>query len=246
MAEFQDKDSNANRLSFELKFGERGKNSPKSYFTKEHYKNQIRGIKGAGIGLNQEVRENLKEISRKFGGIIAEKEEVARKSADASKTDYLTKIPNKGGFDEALKTKMEESKRFGFPLTLISMDMDNFKILNDTLGHLEGDKVLVSTARTLQSIKRKIDICARDGGDEFKLILPSANQENAKLVVEKVLNKFKENVSDRFPEFKLGLSCGIYQWNGEESFESFLKNADDKLYEMKRQRHAEEEKEKHG
>jgi len=246
MVEIQDNDSNVSKPSFELKFGERGKNSPKSYFTKEHYKNQIRGVKGAGISLNQEARENLKEISRKFGGIIAEKEEVAKKSVEASKTDYLTKILNKEGFEEALKTKMEESKRFGFPLTLISMDIDNFKILNDTLGHPEGDKVLISTAKTIQGVKRKIDIWARDGGDEFKLLLPSANQKNAKLVVEKVLNKFKENVSDRFSEFKLGLSCGVYQWNGEESFESFLKNADDKLYEVKRQRHAEEEKEKHG
>ena len=230
MAESQENDSNAKKPSFDIKFRERGKRDPKTFYRQEYYRNQIKGVKEAGLNLNQEVRKNFKKIAVEFGEITGNKEEI-------SKTDPLTKILNRRGFDEALKTKMEESRRFKFPLTLISIDVNNFKILNDTLGHAKGDKLLILIANTVKNNKRKIDVWGRVGGDEFNLLLPSANPENAELKMKEIENKVKEKIDSKFPRFNLGLSYGIYQWDGKEDFNDFLKKADDKLYEMKRQKH---------
>lgn len=232
MSESQETPSNNKENSFEVKFKKRGNKSSKTYYRDQYYRNQIKATKDAGFSLNPEVRKNFKKIAAEFGDITGEKEET-------SDIDPLTKILNRRGFEKALESRMEESERFNYPLTLVSFDVDNFKILNDELGHPVGDEILVSIAQLIQNDKRKIDVWGRFGGDEFNLLLPSTNFQKAKIMMGRTKEKINEMVKTNFDVFNLnlGVSYGIYQWNGKEDKKDFLRKADNRLYEVKEQNH---------
>jgi len=230
MAESQEAHLQNKENSFEVKFKERGKKTPKIYYRDQYYRNQIKATKDAGLPLNPELRKNFKKIAVEFGDITGEKEET-------SDIDPLTKILNRRGFGKALEAWIDESKRFNYPLTLASFDIDNFKILNDELGHPVGDEILVSIAQLIQNDKRKIDVWGRIGGDEFNLLLPSTNFRSAKTIMARTGEKIKEMIKNNFDVFNLGVSYGIYQWDGKEDIKDFLRKTDNKLYEAKEQNH---------
>jgi diguanylate cyclase (GGDEF)-like protein len=111
-----------------------------------------------------------------------------------AREDPLTGIPNRRAFFGALDRAVEWSRRQGMPWALAYLDVDNFKKINDTLGHGTGDEVLRRVARSLREGTRKVDVVARLGGDEFALLLPETDAPRAEMIVNKVLVLLEEMV----------------------------------------------------
>ena len=142
--------------------------------------------------------------------------------------DGLTGMPNRRFFDEHLNGEVARARRLGAPLTLCLFDLDGFSRLNDQQGHAAGDRVLLATARTFESI-RAGDIAFRIGGDEFALLLPGANEADAERVAHRIASAIAGN------EDCLGVTTS---WGAatleEASPEQFLARADAALYAARR------------
>jgi diguanylate cyclase (GGDEF)-like protein len=112
-----------------------------------------------------------------------------------AREDPLTGIPNRRAFFGALDRAVEWSRRQGMSWVLAYLDVDNFKRINDTLGHAAGDEVLQRVARTLREATRRVDIVARLGGDEFALLLPETDAARAETVINKLLFLLDESMA---------------------------------------------------
>lgn len=148
-----------------------------------------------------------------------------------SVTDSLTGACNRVKFDEELKYWIEYSNRYNTPLSLIILDFDDFKRINDTLGHLVGDSVIIECASLINSGIRDSDIFARWGGDEFVILLPNTDRENAIDLSQRLRKKIEE-----YTFKKAGLvtcSFGISQLCSGDSAQSLLQKADQMLYTAK-------------
>jgi diguanylate cyclase (GGDEF)-like protein len=123
-----------------------------------------------------------------------------------ARTDSLTRIANRRAFFEAAALELERARRHGRPLTVAYLDLDDFKNVNDRLGHAEGDALLVTVARTLRGVTRVVDSVARLGGDEFGLILPETDAATA----EGILSRLRAALlaSMEHGTWRTGLSIG--------------------------------------
>jgi diguanylate cyclase (GGDEF)-like protein len=140
-----------------------------------------------------------------------------------SQTDALTGLYNRGFSEKALSTQINLSYRHSTTLSLIYIDVDDFKIINDNYGHHQGDKVLCGIADSMRLVSRKSDIVSRWGGDEFVIILPATDIINAQDFIERLL----KNLID------IEISCGLVELNKNESIDHFLTRADQSMYEVK-------------
>jgi len=109
-----------------------------------------------------------------------------------SVTDRLTELYNHGYFQQRLDEEFRRSVRFGHPLSLVMLDIDDFKAFNDTYGHLRGDEVLRSISAVVRDNLREMDIAARYGGEEFVVVLPETDAEGAIMVAERILEDVRE------------------------------------------------------
>jgi len=150
--------------------------------------------------------------------------------------DSLTGCYSRGYGLELLDRQIKLSHRSKSPLLLNFLDVDNFKDINDTFGHEEGDKVLKEVVKLLKSTLREIDIICRMGGDEFLLIFPDSSLKEAPLIKEKLIkNLTKLNHSLKKPykiELSVGLSC--YEPANPQPMNELIQIADQKMYEDKR------------
>ncbi len=105
-----------------------------------------------------------------------------------ARTDSLTRIANRRAFFEAAALELERARRHGRPLTVAYLDLDDFKHVNDRLGHAEGDALLIRVAQTLRGATRAVDAVARLGGDEFGLILPETDAATAEAILSRLRN----------------------------------------------------------
>ena len=150
-----------------------------------------------------------------------------------SRTDALTKLNNRRKLDEVLAFEIKQSSRYQNPFAFILIDIDYFKTVNDTHGHLVGDRVLVELAELLQNCLRTTDIAGRWGGEEFIIILPQQKRLHAQQLAEKLRNTI---CSHRFTDANITItaSFGISEYLPGDSAASLVKRADDALYEAKR------------
>lgn len=155
-----------------------------------------------------------------------------------SEKDFLTGLGNVRAYQQKLDERIAESKRYDIPFTLIEMDVDNFKSLNDEKGHPAGDEFLRKLAEAIIKNKRKEDDVFRVGGDEIKMILPHISVEKAETLVNRLNDAIEQVIksSELFSSTtkSLGVSFGKAEWIEEESIEQLEKKVDEDLYRVKR------------
>jgi len=148
-------------------------------------------------------------------------------------TDGLTKLFNRRHFYSQLKFEIDRTIRYDRPLSLLLMDIDNFKKHNDMLGHLEGDKILTRIGKIIKSCLRKMDSAYRYGGEEFTVILPETEGEEAATVGERIRSAV-ENEPISYPENSdlsgLTISLGVTEYQPDESTAVFVQRADKAMY----------------
>jgi diguanylate cyclase (GGDEF)-like protein len=151
-----------------------------------------------------------------------------------SKTDKLTGLPNRRDFDDNLEREVSTSDRTETPLALVIFDLDHFKRVNDSHGHLAGDALLQMIAATLIEGRRKQDFTARIGGEEFGMILPGLELEQARLVAERCLSSVRQVAfywnGRRIP---MTVSAGVAALVPKEPPVHLLARADKALYAAK-------------
>jgi diguanylate cyclase (GGDEF)-like protein len=158
-----------------------------------------------------------------------------RKLETMASTDNVTGLFNRQSLVGKLKEFVAQSKRYGDKLTLLMMDIDDFKKFNDVYGHKTGDKILKRVAQVMKNNLRDADIVGRWGGDEFLAILSHTDEDSAQLPAERVRQGvaaliFKDR--GRKP-YGVTLSIGIVAYSTEEKAGSFINLADNMLYEAK-------------
>lgn len=154
---------------------------------------------------------------------------------ELSITDGLTNILNSRQFYNDLRTEAERSKRYTHPLTVLMLDIDDFKRYNDTYGHLEGDKVLVRFAGIMKSCLRQSDTAYRYGGEEFAIILPVTTGVQGVAAADRIRTCLREEIFEpsRGTNVRVTVSIGVAEYFLGEDVINFLRRADQNLYEAK-------------
>ncbi|MEO0233876.1 MAG: GGDEF domain-containing protein [candidate division WOR-3 bacterium] len=160
--------------------------------------------------------------------------EMYKKVKKESLTDSLTAVTNSRFFYILFEQELMKAKRSKKPFTLAYIDLDNFKSVNDTYGHLEGDSLLIKIAQTIKKNIRETDILARIGGDEFILLLPETDYKLSDNILKRlkdvVLIEVKKN------DYPVTLSIGAITFNKfDYEINDMIKQADDLMYKIKRE-----------
>jgi diguanylate cyclase (GGDEF)-like protein len=154
----------------------------------------------------------------------------------AAVTDSLTGMYNRRYFDEALAEYLEAFGHIDKPLGLVILDLDHFKLVNDTHGHDVGDEVLRQVAECLKIFTRYHDVLARLGGEEFAILSPNITDRQLYNLSDRIRQAVSElNVRNGNVTLKVTVSAGLAIWNGTETGEELYRRADKQLYEAKRQ-----------
>jgi diguanylate cyclase (GGDEF)-like protein len=170
-------------------------------------------------------------------GLAIENSQLYEKAIIKAHTDSLTDLWNHGYFQYILQEELEKSKAINSPLSLIMLDIDDFKIYNDTLGHQAGDKILKDIAFLVKRHSRKMDYVCRYGGEEFTIILPQTELDAARVIAERLrIDVERQTFSHEeiLPQKKLTVSIGIASFpeDGKNPSE-LIKYADKMLYQAK-------------
>lgn len=148
--------------------------------------------------------------------------------------DPLTELPNRSYFLDQLEQKLQLALTNGNRLTLLLIDLDFFKEINDTRGHLTGDKVLIEVARRFRGVSRRNEIIARLGGDEFVMISENVERDGAEAIASRLLGVFRFPINVNCESFHLGASIGIAIHSGEAiSALEMIRQADIAMYRAK-------------
>lgn len=206
---------------------------------------QLDGLREHVSGYQQEQDQNnseseqlITELSKKLESMESETQtlrEQVKQQRDKATIDPLTNTSNRLAFDERIAIEYARWKRDKKPLSLVVWDADHFKLVNDTFGHLAGDKVLRLIADTLNEHCRESDFVARYGGEEFVMILPGADSKAAFTVAESIRKAIESsNFSHDSKPVPITLSAGIAEFETSDKPESVFERADAALYEAKR------------
>lgn len=164
--------------------------------------------------------------------LVAELQKSRREEQLAARTDFVTGAVNARYFNELLQMEITRIRRYPHPITLVYVDVDNFKLVNDLFGHKMGDEVLRCIATELKAQLRITDTVARLGGDEFVMLLPSTRQPEARLVVSKVYASLIETM--RRKNWPVTFSMGVVTCEfSPYSAEQLVNMADELMYEVK-------------
>lgn len=179
------------------------------------------------VNIEPIFKNNIKIGYRSISEDITDKKRIE----ELSVTDKLTGLYNRLKLDELMLIKIEAFRRYNVDFSIILLDIDNFKSVNDTYGHDVGDYVLQTIAKTLRTHIRITDIIGRWGGEEFLIICNNTNLDNSKILAENI-RKIVENI--KFD--KVGtktISLGLSEFQKDDDVKSIFKRADDALYEAK-------------
>lgn len=154
----------------------------------------------------------------------------------AALTDGLTGMQNRRYFDDALAQYLEEFKRINRPVGLMILDLDHFKLVNDTHGHDAGDDVLKAVACCLREFTRYHDVVARLGGEEFAVVAPNMDAELLSKFANRIRMAISQlTISSGNIRIRVTTSIGVAIWDGREGSEDLYRRADAMLYQAKRE-----------
>ncbi|MBI1424254.1 MAG: diguanylate cyclase [Gammaproteobacteria bacterium] len=187
----------------------------------------------------RELDENEQEVLRDLANMVMTALENRRRSQVLTKmalTDHLTGAANRAQFDRALEAEMAHAKRTGEPFSVLCMDLDGFKDINDHFGHPSGDEVLCEVAYRLQQQIRTEDTVSRLGGDEFGVVIRESSKLSTPLLAERISGVMTTPITlSNGESVTVGISIGMATYHaGIESPFTLLAQADSDLYRSKR------------
>jgi diguanylate cyclase (GGDEF)-like protein len=188
------------------------------------------------------MTENLKNITvsrdelNQEIGIRKRTEEALRESEkryrELSIVDELTQLYNSRHFYFQLKIELDRSNRYELPLTLLLLDIDNFKAFNDAYGHVEGDQVLMRLGQVVKKCLRETDFAYRYGGEEFTILLPMTTSAEGVVIAERIRTEFKKEIFSPTPgqNIHVTVSIGLAQYRPQEEMKAFVHRVDQLMY----------------
>lgn len=186
-------------------------------------------------GEHLKLLRQLTKIAKISDRMQTDTRQMAQTLHAASLTDPLTGLPNRRFMIQQLESELARADRHGDGFALIMLDLDHFKAINDAWGHIVGDAALVETANLLRSNLRGHDVCARWGGEEFLILLPCSDLEQAQTVAEKLRARVAgHRLRHAGGEVGVTLSLGIAVRQPGMTTDDCIQAADDALYEAKR------------
>ncbi len=162
--------------------------------------------------------------------------ESERRYCELSIVDDLTQLHNSRHFYHQLKMEIDRSDRYGQPLTLLLLDLDDFKQFNDTYGHIEGDQVLFRLGQVVKRCLRQTDSAYRYGGEEFTILLPMTSSADAVVTAERIRTGFKKETFSPVPglDIHVTVSIGLAQYEPKEEMKTFVQRVDQLMYQGKK------------
>jgi diguanylate cyclase (GGDEF)-like protein len=176
----------------------------------------------------------LDEVTKKYDYFIANKEKIYKETYEMAVKDHLTGLYNRQYFEDYVVNLIKKGLREDRDFSLVFIDLDNFKPINDNFGHAKGDEVLQKVAKVLKQIFRDYDIITRLGGDEFAIIVGN-------LLSKERIEEIRKEFEEAFKNFKLSFSYGVVNLkeidseslNEDEILNLLLNLADRRMYEEK-------------
>jgi diguanylate cyclase (GGDEF)-like protein/PAS domain S-box-containing protein len=155
---------------------------------------------------------------------------------ELSIVDELTQLFNSRYFYFQLKIELERSNRYELPLTLLLLDLDNFKAFNDTYGHVEGDQVLKRLGQVVKRCLRQTDSAYRYGGEEFTILMPMTTSKNGAVTAERIRTELKKENFSPAPgqNVQVTVSIGLAQYKPQEDMKVFVHRVDQLMYQVKK------------
>jgi diguanylate cyclase (GGDEF)-like protein len=188
------------------------------------------------IGTDRFTKEDIAvvELFRQLVGASIGNIKLFEKTQYQAKTDGLTGLVNHRTFYEALEKELRRYQRYGGHLSVIMVDIDNLKRINDRFGHRAGDVAIKRVSRKITSCIRKIDTAARYGGDEFAIILPNTLLAEATIAAERMVHEVSSSpiIWER-EKIYVSISIGVGQYDGQTSPEDVTRHSDQALYAAK-------------
>ncbi len=184
----------------------------------------------------QELITRVKRVLRERA-LLAERAGMEERLRELTVTDELTKLYNSRHFFKQLQSEVDRAARYDHPLSLLLIDVDNFKEYNDTYGHLQGDTLLTELGQVIKGCMRKNDSGYRYGGDEFTVVLPSTHAEEAASVADRIRKQF--GALDLTPghgkRSKATVSAGIAEYRRGDHMTDLINRADGAMYRAKKE-----------
>lgn len=196
--------------------------------------------------LDRRTRAAIEALSEEVLSLREDADELRAALADAellADNDALVPIFNRRAFEREVRREIALSGRFQTPLSLIFIDLDNFKLVNDTYGHAAGDGVLLTVAEILKSRTRETDIVGRLGGDEFGVVLAHASFEDSQRKSAQLAEaidalEVRDDAAPGSPIVRIGGSCGVVEWRTAQTAAALIARADQAMFLEKSRRKA--------
>ncbi|HDD35248.1 MAG TPA: GGDEF domain-containing protein [Candidatus Desulfofervidus auxilii] len=188
---------------------------------------------GEAVTKLEPQEKEILNLILKHASIILENAYLYEKIRLSSITDALTGLYNRRYFMERLEIEWERAKRYQRPISLLILDIDHFKRINDTYGHLAGDKVLKTLGKLISKQLRKTEIAGRYGGEEFTILVPETNAEGAIKLAERLRKMVEEYPFAINGTINVTVSIGVSDAEGIETINDLIQKADAALYQAK-------------
>jgi diguanylate cyclase (GGDEF)-like protein len=187
------------------------------------------GMQISGAIANAQLYAGIKKTEQEL-------KESEQRYRELSIVDDLTQLYNSRYFYHQLKIEIDRVDRYGQPLTLLLLDLDDFKRFNDTYGHIEGDQVLMRFGQVVKRCLRQTDSAYRYGGEEFTILMPMTTSKNGAVTAERIRAELEEEIFSPVSgkDVYITVSIGLAQYKSQEDIKTFVHRVDQLMYQAKK------------